>query len=490
MGSVTATATPDRPIDIYARVSRLGDDRQLPTDSQVTECRARLQDEGLPAGLVHVDDGKSAWNPRVKRKHWNDLMARLESGVAGGVIVFDLARFSRRPIEGERLIAAAERGLLVLDSESAYDLTTASGKKAFRDQLAGAAYESDRQSTRVARGKRQRARGGGRAKDGTVLPPAPNGGHRPFGFEPDLVTVREDEAAVLREIAARFLAGESQDKLIADLNARGIKTSFDGRWARPGLRAVLARQRNAGRITYRGEITGHLPGEPILEPEDLDRIVATFAARRPGRPPSPDYLCSGVAVCGRCGTRLSGRPRANMRPYPDGEVRRQYWCAYTHGGCGKLNIDQRALDEAARALAVAILSDPRHAAAVEAAAARTAAEAADLDGQITAAEELAGQLAGRLGRGEITLARYDAATGPLDARLAKLRAARAELAAPAPVPPALAEAAWAGRWDEADGGEKRRLLRMALRGRLLRIAPAVPGRTAVTERVDLVSPGR
>jgi hypothetical protein len=36
-------------------------------------------------------------------------MQRLEAGDTGGVIVWDLARFSRRPIEGERFIATAER---------------------------------------------------------------------------------------------------------------------------------------------------------------------------------------------------------------------------------------------------------------------------------------------------------------------------------------------------------------------------------------------
>ncbi len=90
----------------------------------------------------------------MKRKDWDKLMRRLEGGESNGVVVFDLARFSRRPIEGERLITAAERGLLVLDSEDEYDLTTASGKKAFRDQLNTAAYESDRLSTRVKRGKK------------------------------------------------------------------------------------------------------------------------------------------------------------------------------------------------------------------------------------------------------------------------------------------------------------------------------------------------
>ncbi len=74
-------------------------------------------------------------------------MDRLERGVSGGFIVFDLERFTRQPKDGERMIELAVRGLGVLDSESEYDLTTPNGKKAFRDAINAAAYYSDRLST-------------------------------------------------------------------------------------------------------------------------------------------------------------------------------------------------------------------------------------------------------------------------------------------------------------------------------------------------------
>ena len=40
----------------------------------------------------------------------------------------------------------------------------------------------------------------------------PNGSPRPFGFEADLITVREDEAANLRDLTARFLAGRRRKR--------------------------------------------------------------------------------------------------------------------------------------------------------------------------------------------------------------------------------------------------------------------------------------
>ena len=101
-------------------------------------------------------------------------MDRLERGVSGGFIVFDLERFTRQPKDGERMIGVAAAGLLVLDSESEYDLRTPNGKKAFRDAINAAAYYSDRLSTRSARGKKLKAMAG-----------EPNGSARPFGFEDD-----------------------------------------------------------------------------------------------------------------------------------------------------------------------------------------------------------------------------------------------------------------------------------------------------------------
>jgi len=407
-------------------------------------------------------------------------MTRLESGEAAGVVVFDLERFTRQPeVEGGRLIKAAERGLLVLDSDAEFDLTSASGKKSFRDAMAAAAYYSDRLSDRVKRGKRAKAMNGEVDNAGWQ--------DRPFGWEPDGITQRPAEVAVLREAAARFLAGESQDKIVDDFNARGITTSQGKPWRRTGLREVLLRERNRGNLEHCGQVVAQLPGEPVIDPGDFGRIVAKYAARRPGRPFTPTYLCSGVAVCAACAYPLATRPVPRRRPYPDGEVARQYWCKKYTGGCGTVHIDQRALDAAARELAIAILADPRHAAQVEAAAAQHQEEATALDSLIAEAEQTALAMADRLGRGEKTLAEYDAVMGPLDTRLAGLRARREALnGAPGPVPSAASRAGWAARWEAAAHDERRGLLRAALRGRKLVVGPADPAdRTDVKRRITI-----
>lgn len=454
-------------IDIYARVSHKGDRKQRSTSGQVQECKAVLTDRNLPVGQIHVDDGRSAWDPSVKRPGWDALMGRLESGESGGVIVFDMERFSRQPADGERLIKAAERGLVVLDSDAEFDLTAASGKKGFRDAMTAAAYYSDRLHDRVTRGKRLKASAG------------EVDARRSFGFEADGVTVREDEAAVIHECADRLLNGETQESVMADLRARSVPTVRGAAWQYTTFRQVMTRPRNAGYIVHKGEIVDgvRLPGQPILDEPTWLRIVALYASRRPGRPPSGRYLLTGIAVCGQCGAALSGRPANSARRRHDRVVtstpRQQYWCKK----CRKTYADARPLEEYAGILAAQILGDPHYADAIERAARETADERSRIESEIASCEDLATAMAERLGRGKITLARYDAVTKPLDMRLQKLLAQLATLDGheARPVPKGSVQE-WENRYAAADSGKRRAIVLDALRGRKLVVGPGEPAR--------------
>jgi DNA invertase Pin-like site-specific DNA recombinase len=486
---------PVKPYDIYARVSRVArkdakNKNEPSTGGQVAICRLRLGELDLPEGKVLVDPGRSAWDPAVKRPAWDELMDRLERGVSGGFIVFDLERFTRQPPDAERMIELAARGLGVLDSESEYDLTTPNGKKAFRDAINAAAYYSDRLSTRARRGKRLKAMSG-----------EPNTTTRPFGFEDDFVTVREAEAEIIRELARRFLAGEPQHALVRELNARGILSSKGNPWTVRSLQLLLLRERNCGRILHTDtetnvkSIAGHLPGKPIITEDDFDRVCAIYAARRGSEAPSETYLCTGIAFCGHpdCGKPLTGHPVAAPKPYEDGSVRREYRCGPTPSGkgCAKISVDQRGLDEAAGAIAVEMLSDSRHAEAIESVTRELESEAARLDLAIAEAEHVAEALADRLGRGELTLSRYDIANRPLDERIAKLKAEREALGDTAPGPSRQpSQQHWQERWDDADTAEKRELLKLPLRGGRLVVDPASlkrAERSDVTRRLRIVS---
>ena len=75
---------------------------------------------------------------------------------------------------------------------------------------------------------------------------------------------------------------------------------------------MLTRPRNAGLVTYRGKVVAKLPGETVLTEDEHARLLSLYAARRPGRPPSGAYLCSGVVTCGACGKPLAGGPERGL----------------------------------------------------------------------------------------------------------------------------------------------------------------------------------
>jgi DNA invertase Pin-like site-specific DNA recombinase len=420
---------------------------------------------GATVGRVFTDPGRSAWNSKVHRPGWEALMARLESGESDGVVVFDLPRFARRPADGERLIAAAERGLSILDDGSEYDLTTASGRKNFRDAVNAAAYYSDMISESSRRGKAFKA------QQGEV------DNRRSFGFEADGVTLLEAEAAILRDHARRLLAGETQDSLIAELNRDYGAGLHGARWGYTTYRQIMTRPRNVGLIVHNGEPVSRLPGAPILDQLTHDRIVALYASRKPGGQRSGKYVLTGVAHCGECGAALSGRPGSSGKP--------QYWCRPCHG----VFVDASRLDEWAEDFAIRALRDEegqealaRASAELEKAREALIAESASIETTLT-------ELAGRLGRQEISLARHDAACKPLEARQAAIRAEIAELALQEPEPLSAgrtipqADASHVDlldRWENGTAADKRAMVIRALNGRRLIVGRAlVDGKLAV-----------
>lgn len=106
----------------------------------------------------------------------------------------------------EDCVALAERlGWTVTDVYTDNDISAYGGKRRPEyERMLGAAarHEVEHAIERAQRTRRQMAEAG-------VF----RGGARPFGYEADGMTVREDEAAELRDAAGRVLAGEPVESL-------------------------------------------------------------------------------------------------------------------------------------------------------------------------------------------------------------------------------------------------------------------------------------
>jgi site-specific DNA recombinase len=307
---------------IYARISSDQEGLALGVKRQLQDCR-RLADElGWTVADEYVDNDVSAYRSK-RRPAYDRLLADLQDGMRDAVLVYHQDRLTRRPMELERFVEVATAADVQVRfvAGAPVDVGDGDGLLVMRLMGAVAANESASKSRRVRRKLEQLAADG-----------LPNGGCRPFGYEDDRMTVREGEAAVVRQLAARFVAGESLRSLCVWLNQNGVKTVKGGPWQSPTLRGLLSSARIAGLRSHRGEVIGDAAWEAIIAPADRAKVLARMESLKvSGRRSPRRYLLSGLLRCGRCDGRLFSSRR---------ETSRRYVCMSgpDHGGCGRLTI--------------------------------------------------------------------------------------------------------------------------------------------------------
>ncbi len=139
---------------------------------------------------------------------------------------------------------------------------------------------------------------------------------------------------VIREAAARILAGESLRSVSGDLTGRGILTATGRAWRPSGLRNMLRSARISGRREHHGQIVAPAVWPGIISPADSDRLRSLLGrageSAPPRRTPRSYLLSGGLIRCALCGTPMVSQPR------PDGI--RRYRCAKGPGfaGCGRM----------------------------------------------------------------------------------------------------------------------------------------------------------
>ena len=226
-----------------------------------------------------------------------------------------------------------------------------------------------------------------------------------YGYDVD-GTIDVGQATIVREIAARILAGESLFSITSELNARRIpsprgilmakpKSSFNDH-ARFLVR--LAGGEPGGRGHGHGELVAKGEWAAILDRETTEQLRAllTDPVRRRGR--QPQHLLTGILVCGRCESRMSGGP--------DGAGGHRYACSAQPGlsRCGRCTVSGPPVDAlVTEAVFAALTGSPMPASPAAAPPAESVAELEDARRRLaTLAEEYA---AGRISHGEWAAAR-------------------------------------------------------------------------------------
>ncbi|WP_264916271.1 recombinase family protein [Mycobacterium kiyosense] len=396
---------------VYARISADVEGAGLGVARQLEDCRKLAADRGWLVGDEYVDNDVSAFSGKPRREYVR-MLADLKSGARDGVIVYNLDRLHRRPVELEEFVAFCElvgvRDVATVTAD--IDLGNDDGLFMARIFAAFAAKESGRKSARIRRKMLQNAERG-----------LPHGSVRPFGYEPDKVAVRCDEAAVVCEMVDRYLAGASIRSLTMWLNDSGVPPAASKAWRTSTVRQILCSGRIAGLREHHGQVIGAAAWPAIITPAQRDQVLARMTARALTKTRAPrTYLLSGLLRCGRCGNRLYSQAR---HVNPDNRVRR-YVCLSgpDQGGCGRLTVVARPVEELLTDAVLTRLDSPQLADALAGKAsvdADVAALSAQLDADTTRLDELAALYA----NATVTAREWIAARDPITARIAETRRA-------------------------------------------------------------------
>jgi DNA invertase Pin-like site-specific DNA recombinase len=387
---------------VYCRISLDRSGERLGVERQEQLCRKLAKERGWPVAEVYVDNDKSAYSGKL-RPEYQRMLGDIAAGLRDAVLCVDLDRLTRRPAELEAFMELADKHDVALANVSGdTDLSTSDGRFKARIMGAVARQESEKKGERIRREAEQAAHRG-----------VPRGSRRPFGYEPDRITIRDAEAALIREAVQRMLDGASAASVARDWNERGISSPQGAAhgWSGTSVVGILRNPRIAGMRAYRAEIVAEGSWAAIVDRQTFERLQAKIRrGARPGR--AAKRLLSAIARCGRCGAPLWNSHRTD-----NGHRVTRYVCVKRPGapGCGATTVVADKLDT----LLTDALLQRLQSAAMMRALRRKPSRKKPVDVDLAGIERELEELAADYGNGDITRREWLAARKPLEERLAR-----------------------------------------------------------------------
>ena len=255
---------------------------------------------GYYCEVHHVTDYAKCRTTDVNQLAYERMLADIRDGRIGAVVVWDLDRLHRRPIELEAFMALADEHHLALATVSGdVDLSTAQGRLVARLKGSVAAHEGEHRKARQLRATRQLAERG-----------VPNW-TRAFGYLGDTRQPDPRIAPLVKQGYAAILAGASLGDVARMWNDAGALTVGGHRWRHAEVSKFLRKPRNAGLRSYglkygrvdRDSIVGKGNWPPLVDEDTFWAAQAVLEApgRAPGRKSVRRHLLTGMLGCGRCG---------------------------------------------------------------------------------------------------------------------------------------------------------------------------------------------
>lgn len=306
----------DRRAAIYARFS--SDKQRIESiEDQVRVCRAYAERHGCEIVHVYADEALSGTSDH--RPEFQQMMADAKGQTFDCVLVYKFDRFSR-----DRYDSAVYKHKL-----KGYGVRVVSATEYVPETPEGILMES------VLEGyaefySRQLAQNVLRGMEGNARKCLTNG-VRVFGYrraEDGTYEVEPSEAAIVREVFARYTGGETLSSILADMQARGVRSTKGNAVSRQWIDMLVHNRRYLGEYSWGGvTVPG---GMPAIVDADAWEAAQHRGRGRASHPADGGYPLSGKLRdsvtgglwTGACGTGSSGKVyRYYELSTPEGTVR-------------------------------------------------------------------------------------------------------------------------------------------------------------------------
>jgi site-specific DNA recombinase len=362
---------------IYSRVSTDAQERDgTSLDTQERACADFAASSGWTV-IEQIRDTASGFT--LERPGIERLREVVRSKAAEVVLTYAVDRLSRNQNHIGVLFDDANQFGVRLDFVTEKFEDTAVGRFILAARAFVAEIEREKIVERTQRGKTQRAKSG-------KLPQATGRGM--YGYRYDVSSGTREiegvEAAIVRAVFERFVAGESCHRLSCSLNEAGTAAFNGGPWYPLTIRRMLLNESYTGRsifqrtkaerfkdprtgkvrriISTRDEsewidVVGATP--PIVTPEQFNRAKAIMESpeRRNRTQPSFAYPLRGRLRCSRCGSPMVGHSLNRGRYL-------YYRCRHSYGSewaerCESRYVRCSRVDSAVKSALGELLANPR-----------------------------------------------------------------------------------------------------------------------------------
>ncbi len=425
-------------VGIYCRISYDRNETGLGVGRQERDCRDLVRRRDWEVAEVYVDNDLSAYVTARRHKQrpgYQALTEAIRDQELDAVVVWHPDRLHRSPRELEDFIDLIEstHTTVVTVTAGDYDLGTPDGRLMARITGSVARKESEDKSRRLRRKHLELAENGKIA----------GGGRRPFGYEADRRTIKENEAAEIRSAAEAVVAGQSIWAVAADWRERDVPSVTGAPWSSTTVRRLLRSGRISGQREHHGVITAKADWPAIVSREvtaGLRAVIDDPSRRVNGQRSAREYLLAGFVRCGICGARMGARP-----VYRKGIRYRRYFCSSDRGGCNRVGIGAQPLEDLIAEAVMLRLDSP---ALAEGLAKGSQDALSPVEARVEELEKRVAELAEMWATGVISRAEWSVARGrlvvDLDRAQAELaRATRSQAARPLVKAPGLLRTAWA-----------------------------------------------